>query len=250
MVNKLGFSKRISTKISQDCPSESNPFLTEQRLLAGYDQLDLAQHSSFVSALFLLFKGELPSKNDEKLLETLFIGLINLGARHSAVRAAMVAGISKTNAEHILPIGLLALGGEKGGANEVALAYNFIKSSYLNKPKDVISSDITVAGFGRLYDGVDPFSNKLACLICKLRPESPVFAWCTEFNSILSERGNGWLLSGISAAVFIELGIGKREAIGLFQLACSPGVFAHGVEQTHKPITDMPMLEDEQYELK
>ena len=250
MANKLGFSKRISTKISQDCPSESNPFLTEQRLLSGYDQLELAEHSSFFSTLFLLFKGELPSKNDEKLLETLFIGLINLGVRHSAVRAAMTAGISKTNAEHILPIGLLALGGSKGGASEVALAYDFIKSSYLNKAVDVVAGQAVVSGFGRLYDGVDPFSDKLAGLICSLRPESPIFFWCTEFVSLLSERGNGWLLSGISAAVFIELGIGKREAIGLFQLACSPGVFAHGVEQTHKPITDMPMLEDEQYELK
>ena len=57
----------------------------------------------------------------------------------------------------------------------------------------------------------------------------------------------GWLKTGIAAAVFCELGIGARESVGLFQLICAPGIFAHGVEQTHKPITAIPMLADEQH---
>ena len=59
----------------------------------------------------------------------------------------------------------------------------------------------------------------------------------------------GILDTGLIAAVAVSLGIGKRESIGLYQIARAPGIFAQGIEQSHKPITAIPMLSDEEVHL-
>ena len=65
---------------------------------------------------------------------------------------------------------------------------------------------------------------------------------------VLQQRQQGWLLPGLAAAVGKTLGLGARETLGLFQLAIAPGVMAHGMEQTHQPISSNPLLRDEQYD--
>jgi citrate synthase len=256
---KLGFSKSIKSKICQEIPSEDNPYLANERLIAGYNIEDLASQTSLVDSIYLLFKGELPDKVDSQLLNTLFISLINLGPRHPAIRASMTAGISKTRAEHLLPIGLLTLGGEKGGASEVELAYQFIQKSLHQSPEVVAASLMAkhtdlhshiAPGFGSAYGDIDPILTRIAAMLAGIKPESAVFDWCSMFVDEIAKGNTGWLVSGLAAAVFLELGMGKRESVGLFQLACAPGLVAHAMEQTHRPITDMPLLEDENYVLK
>ena len=106
--------KKIATKICLEKASENNSFQTEKLYLAGYDLEDLARNSSMTEILFLLYGGELPSHSEnKKLLEVLMVLLSLPSPRHVASRAAMNAGICKTNAEHILPISLMAIGGEQ-----------------------------------------------------------------------------------------------------------------------------------------
>ena len=255
----FGFSKKIKTNICQEVPTENNPYLAKKRLISGYDIEDLSQQCSLIDSIYLLFKGELPNEINSEVLNVLFIGLINLGPRHPATRAAMTAGISKANAEHILPIGLMALGGNKGGAAEVALAYAFISENMDKEPVLVANEKLALhldkhqhiaAGFGSSYGAIDTILSRIFLQLLQLKPESKVFQWCNQFVDVISIQNCGWLNSGLAAAVFLELGFKKRESVGLFQLACAPGVLAHGVEQTHRPITDMPLLEDENYVLK
>jgi citrate synthase len=113
------FATRIVTKIWDEEASEYNPYLAEHCRCHGYDLIELIQKRSFVDVFFLMVMGELPNKDQAKLLETLMTGLINPGTRHPASRAAMNAGVGKTNAAHILPISLNVLSGEHLGGNEV-----------------------------------------------------------------------------------------------------------------------------------
>ncbi len=256
---EFGFSKSIKTNICLEKPAVDNPYLAEKRYISGYDIEQMATKCSYIDSLYLLFKSELPEQKDSVILNMLFVGLMNLGPRHPAIRASMIAGISKTNAEHLLPIGLSTLGGEKGGAAEVELAHIFINNSLALDPVQCARSitnnhkgeDQHIApGFGCSFGDKDPIINRLAQQIMQVKPDSRIFNWCTDFTAELSLHNMGFLTTGLAAAIFLELGIDKRGSVGLFQLACAPGIFAQGVEQTHRPITDMPLLEDEHYELR
>jgi citrate synthase len=57
----------------------------------------------------------------------------------------------------------------------------------------------------------------------------------------------GWQMPGIAAAMFTELGFTPSVGAGLYQLASSPGLLAHAIEMSGKPITAMPFVGDSDY---
>lgn len=256
------YANKAQTSIYLEQPSSVNPYVANSNFLHGYNVVELMQKKSFVSVLLLLFTGELPDKQNVVLLERLMIALINLGPRHPAVKASMVAGVSKANVEHLLPIGLSVLGGESNGAKEVEKSMLFIQE-HVDQPIEKVLNELSLnipenkcgefhisPGFGNQYGSVDEFAVKIVESLFTERSEIQKFkyiTWGQQFVGSLAQYNMGWLKAGIAAAVFCELGIGVRESVGLYQLICAPGVFAHGVEQTHKPITAIPMLSDEQH---
>ena len=247
---EFGFSSSLSTKICLEQASDENPFVCEARYLSGYDNIELAKHKSFIDVLLLLFHLELPSEQDKQLLEMLMIGLITPGTRHPATRAAMTAGISKANAEHILPIAFMSSGGPKGGASEVQLAqklfYRLLEQG--TSVEDFLAiKEEHIPGFASEYGQADCYINSLALTISASFPHARHLAWCLALSEKLQEHGLGLTDTGLAAAIFCDLQIGSREGVGLYQLIIAPGLVAHGMEQTHKPITDMPLLEDKNY---
>lgn len=257
--DEFGFAKKPSTSICLEQAKADNPYVTEKQYIAGYDLEALIEKKSFVEVLFMLFKLDLPDPKQTRLLEKLMIGLINAGPRHVATRAAMVTGISKTNAEHILPIGLMVLGGQNGGASEVAAAHQFFSDSIQQRPADVLKQLLAepkrenqqiAPGFGQHYGEADPLVQRLATTLCSEFTDCKALAWGNQLAACLEPAKQGWRDVGLAAAVFYDLELPARESIGLYQLIRAPGILAHGMEQTHRPITDMPLLEDSQYVVK
>jgi len=273
---KQGFvyNSSASTKLCLEVPADSNSFLTEKRYLAGYDIETLTSKVSYIESLYLLFKQELPSPQQTTLLNALFVALINAGPRDEAVRASMAAGVSKTRAEHLLPIGLTVLGGANNGAQTVERAYSFIeqqvnKSQSDNNYLDIKLLDNVIAkllndipnikdispelmvqycpGFGQHYGSIDKLTARLSQSVFEVMPNSIIFSWCQAFNQKMTKYNVGINPVGLAAAVFLELKLGARESIGLYQLLRAPGILAQGMEQTHKPITAIPMLKDQEY---
>jgi citrate synthase len=273
---KQGFvyNSSVSTKLCLELPADDNPFLTDKRYLAGYDIEALTSKVTYIESLYLLFKQELPNPQQTALLNALFVALINAGPRDEAVRASMTAGVSKTRAEHLLPIGLTVLGGANNGAQTVERAYSFIEqnvnksqsdNSYLNiklldnliaelfsdiQSVNNINPESTIQycpGFGQHYGGIDKLTARLSQSVFEIIPNSIVFSWCQAFNQKMNKFNIGINPVGLAAAVFLELKLGARESIGLYQLLRAPGILAQGMEQTHKPITAIPMLTDQEY---
>lgn len=58
----------------------------------------------------------------------------------------------------------------------------------------------------------------------------------------------GWLARGVAAATMCDLGFHPRVRAGIFQLISAPGLLAHGLELTNKPITAMPFLHEHHYD--
>lgn len=248
----------FSTSICLEEACEDNPFVAKQRYIKGYPVDQLWQHASFAEALLLMFIGDIPSHTSAALFERLLVGLMNSGPRDPGVRAAMTAGVSKTAEEHLLPIGLLAGSGENNGANEVQRACKFIiKYSKMDpivcatqRMEQLRDEHAHVApGFGGHYGMPDPILSRLADDCFALLPDSRIFMWCRQFNAELHACNQGWLASGLVAAVCCELGIRATEAVAIYQLCKAPGIAAQGFEQLRYPINSNPLLADDNYEL-
>lgn len=246
------FRPDFTTRICLESPSESNPYIAERRYIAGYDVAELWRNCSYVDALLVLLTGELPSPAQRRLVEVFLIGLLNPGPRHPAVRAAMLAGVSKTAPEHLLPIGLLTGSGSQGGALEVEAAHEFFSKNLDRDPLELadqyLGQQRPIPGFGTSYGEPEPIWQQLANDLLDVMPDHPVLRWCRAFSRVLQQHQQGWLLPGLAAAVGMTLGLGTRETLGLFQLAIAPGVMAQGMEQTHQPISSNPLLRDDQYD--
>jgi citrate synthase len=256
---KERFSKKSATRIWKEIPSKENPYIAEKSLCHGYDLLDLIQKRSYLDVLYLLFRGELPNIEQVQLLETLFISLINPGPRHAATRAAMNAGIGKTYPEHILPIGLSVLSGEFLGSAEVSHSMKFLRKNVRNAPNTIAEELFSISappeqgdwhiapGFGTRFNGIDVLPQQTANLLTKLPGSGKYLSWGSQFVTSLSKQNLGWLTTGVAACVFLDLGFHPRAGAGLFQIACAPGILAHGLEMANKPRTAVPFITDENY---
>ena len=255
----IKYMAKATTAIWQEIASPDNPYITESCRLHGYDLFDVTKNCSYVETLFLLFKGQLPTRPQAVLMERLMIFLINPGPRHAATRAAMTAGVSKADHAHILPIGLITMGGEHLGALEVEKAMHFLNQNIESNPVETANNllsrfmpaeqgDNRIApGFGSHFNSIDSLAEQVAAHLCTLEAAGKALNWCNQFTKVTVTNNLSWLTTGIAAAVFFDFELGAREAAGLFQLLSAPGILAHGLEQTHKPITAMPMLEDKNY---
>lgn len=253
------FAERTATKIWLEIENQHNPFLADACLCHGYDLLELTQKRSFVEVLYLLFRSELPLPDEARLLEQLMIALINPGPRHPATRAAMNAGVGSTDREHILPIALSIYGGSHLGAAEVEPAMDWLRKQRKNDPQqlahELLANNTSPAegdwhiapGFGSRFGGVDPMATKIANHLSALPGQHETLSWGCAFAAALNEHALGWLPPAIAAAVFTDLGFSPRAGAGLFQLLAAPGLLAHGIELSNKPVTAMPFVKDENY---
>ncbi len=253
------FSDKISTRIWEETASDENPYIASSARCHGYEITDLVEKCSFIETLYLLFRGELPGKEEAFLLEKLMIFLINPGPRHPATRAAMNAGIGKTNPEHILPIGLTILGGAHLGAGEIESSMRFLRKNFKKPVGNVMDMLLKEAvapeegdwhiapGFGSRYGSIDVMPGEMANGFAELDADRKILKWGCEFAQLLAPHQMGWLMTGLAAAVFAELGFQPRYGAGLFQLLSAPGLLAHGMEQSNKPMTAMPFVKDEDY---
>jgi citrate synthase len=256
------FAEKPSTRICKEIPSQENPYIAQQVLCYGYDLLELAQKRSYTETVYLLLRGELPNNAQSELMEILFIALATPGPRHPATRAAMNAGVGKTYPEHILPIGLSVLGGSYLGAVEVADSMNFLRKNKKNNPYEVAmnlastcevknTSDYHIApGFGSRFNSIDVIPAKLVNSLLQLDASGDYLKWGSSFSNSIAESNMGWLMTGVAAAVFLDLGFHPRAGLGLFQLACAPGLLAQGLELVNKPSTAMPFIDDNHYSIE
>ena len=259
---KKNFKNKFTTKIWKEVPSDQNPYVPKATRLHGYDTFELLQKKSFIDVIFLLMLGELPTKRQKFLFEKLMIFLLNPGPRDAACRAGMTAGISKSLSTNLLPIGLMAAGGKVGGGAEVEAAMQFLTKHYNECPKKTSDSCLNqiedcegqtriAPGFGKYYGSLDILSMRFVELMIEENPAGDGFIkWASQFVSQTSKYDYGWLKTGVSAAVFLDLDIKPREGSGLYQLLVAPGILAHAMEQTHHPITAMPFVSDEDYTIE
>jgi hypothetical protein len=253
------FARHPVTHIWQETASPENPFVASEARCHGYDLFDLLHEVSFCDALFLLFRGELPARPQSELFEKWWIASMNPGPRHPATRASLNAGIGKTHAANILPVGLTVLGGDHLGAAEVRRSMRFLAQSDGQDPLQMAEALMRTGrrpeegdwhpapGFGSRFGSIDHLPRRIGQTLAALDGAGPALRWASGFASTLEAQNMSWLDPGVAGAVALDLGLNEFAAMGLFQLSHAPGILAHGLEMVGQPLTSMPFLDDESY---
>ena len=175
---------------------------TEQgkHLIRGYDMLDLMQKHSFAEMMILLWRGDLPTEKEVKLL-------------HTALAA-----------------GALAIGENHGGAAE--------KCAYLlqsGKSAQEISEQSMIPGFGhKIYKEEDPRATVIYNMAKELGFSCKSFELAYEIESVLSEKKGKKIplnIDGAIAAAMIELKLDWRLGKALFLIPRLVGAAAHVLEE-------------------
>jgi citrate synthase len=110
----------MQSRIWLEEPEPNNEFACRTAYCHGYDVYgDMLGSASWIDMLFLLFRGEAPSRPQAALLEVLAVGLANPGPRDASVHAAMCAGVGGSPAAATLTAALAVGAGGAGGAREV-----------------------------------------------------------------------------------------------------------------------------------
>ncbi len=186
------YAKQATTQITAEVAAVNNPYLTAQQHIFGYELVELMQKRSYTDVLFLLLTGELPTSSQANLLSQLQIALCNAGPRHPATRAVMTAAVSKSRPEHLLPIGLQVLGGERQGALAVAEAWQALKT-YLACANFQPEQQPLPAGFGQIYGGFDPLQASLLNQLVSLPAAGPALRLCGQLQTYWQPRHQGIL---------------------------------------------------------
>lgn len=138
----------------------------------------------------------------------------------------------------------------------------FLRKERKNKPAAVaktlldacpapVAGDVHIApGFGSNFGGIDRIYQRLAGQLGALPGAGKSLEWGNAFAEALHVRNMGWLATGLAAAAFTDLGFQPRFGPVLFQLLSAPGLLAHGMEMTNKPLTAMPFIKDEDYTIE
>lgn len=238
----------MHSRIWLEEPEPNDEFKSRAAYCHGYDVYgEMLGNAGWVDMLYLLFKGEAPSRSQAEALEILAVALANPGPRDASVQAAMCAGVGGSPAAAALMAALAVGAGGAGGAREVFLAMQAwavcgkdlegwksrwtAEAEHAAEPIEVWPAAEHPAGFDPL--GVDtptPVKQVLARL-ARLDLDSRC-AWL-QANLASMEQATGYPLSlvGVAAAAFGDLGMLPEEGEMLFLLLRLPGAAAHALEQ-------------------
>lgn len=130
----------------------------------GYKLADLIGTLSFTEAIFLVLKGELPSEREKRVLDSIFVSLVEHSIAPPSVIAARAVA-SGGNSLHVgVGAGILAFGEAHGGALEGAM--RFLQENAEKDPETVVNEFFKegkrIPGYGhRYYKKYDPRSLKI-----------------------------------------------------------------------------------------
>src|SRR3989344_8824401 len=201
----------------------------------GHDLLKLAGDKSFVSAIYLILKGEMPDKNSEKMLDCMLTIAIDHGTEPSSVVAARNVYSGGSPVQAAVAAGILAFGEYHGWAIEAAMEI-FKKYQPLgigDLIDDFAKSGERISGFGHRLYTLDPRTQKLLGIAKDLGFYGKYVKFAQEVEEKLSSDIKKLPLNidGIFAALLCEMGFNPKSGKGFFIIARTPGLVAHVVEE-------------------
>jgi citrate synthase len=217
---------------------EPNKLLTR-----GHPQEELVGNISFAEMVYLLVKGDLPSKNEAKMLESVLVSFCDHGVTPPSTQSARLMASAGSPMHACLAGGLLAFGKNHAGAIERSMK---VLQEGINKTRSDMDIDSMagimvdyfmkreekIPGFGHRYHEEDPRAPRMM----ELAHENECLGRHSELalaieNLLFESKGIRMNIDGANAGILSDLGFDWRLGSGIFMIGRLPGIMAHVHEE-------------------
>ena len=237
--------------------------------LRGYPVQQLIGTVDFISTVWLMTRGELPSREQAALLEAVLVASVDHGPQAPSIASARMAATCGVGLNSAIANGVNVLGDTHGGAGQqcVALLDEMVAAHEgadepgvggpgtgepgeagglgAGRPLDELAASFVasykargafVPGFGHRWHPRDPRRDPLLALVERAVDDGVVagkhLAAALAIEAELASKNIPMNIDGVSAVVYGELGIEPELARGLFVLSRSVGILAHAWEES------------------
>ncbi len=245
---------RIHTRIWREEPQADNPFATRSAFCHGYDVYgQMLGQARWSEMLYLLFRGEAPSRAHGDLLDALALALANPGPRDASVHAAMCGGVAGSTAAASLMAALAVGAGRYAGAREVHDAMCIWNragndlQAWVSRAAAWESPILDIWPQAEHPAGFDPYGVTTAGIVLQTLERLAAIGQTPHLNWLLAQRQAlesalklPLAISGVAAAALVDLGFTAQEGEMLYLMLRLPGAAAHALEQAGYGIKKFP----------
>jgi citrate synthase len=233
-------SGRWATALTRIAPNEVE--------IRGYPVDELMGRLAFAEAVYLLFRGELPTPAIGKLFGAVLVASLDHGATPPSTIAARNVATTGAPLRDAVAAGVMGFGAYHGGDIEPSmrflqegLALRRSGASYEEAARAILAKRTNPAspppGFGHRVHSRDPRAARLMQLTHELELDGEHCHLLRVLERIVSQTTDyaqhplPLNLDGAIAAVCGDLGFEPEIANGLFIVARVPGLLAHAAEE-------------------
>jgi len=222
----------------------------------GYRQEDLIGNIPYPHVVYLLLKGELPSKEHGKMMDAILTACIDHGVTPPSSMASRVVASGGVPLPTAVAAGVLSIGDAHGGAIEKGAKFlqeGIARMKEEGKSIDEIAKILVtesrkqkkrILGFGHRVHTADPRTKKLFSLADELKISGDCIALSKAIEKELVGQTGKTLpinVDGAIAAISSDMGFDWRLGKGFFLLGRVAGLTAQVYEEQteQKPMRKM-----------
>ncbi len=203
----------------------------EDVVIRGHKLSDMVGKVTFTEMMFLLIKGELPSKGQAKVLDALLVASMEHGIAPPAMMSRCLASYGSP-IQAAIGAGVLVFGDWTGGAGEqfakmlvehvemlnnkqIVISDESLRDEARNIVEEALGTGQRVAGFGIPLHKEDP----RAPVLLKIAQEEGIFDIYCRFAKLIEEELENGIghripmnLDGVGGAIILDLGFSWQSA--------------------------------------
>ncbi len=217
--------------------------------IRGHDLIELIERHSFADAIFLLWRGNLPSENEKKLLETILVAAVENGIESPSIFVPRISASTGNSMHTALAAGILAMGENHGGAGEQAARVLSSGKSAKEIVEEFFAAGKFIPGFGhKVYKEEDPRAAAIYKKAKALEFSCKYFELAYEIEREIESRKSKKVplnIDGAIAATMLELGFDWRLGKAMFIIPRLVGAAAHILEEYEQKNSYYRLEEDD-----
>ena len=223
----------------------------------GFSQEDLIGNISFPEMVYLLLRGELPSKTHAKMFEAVMVAFCDHGITPPSTQSARLMASAGSPVNACIAGGILAFGKNHAGAieNSMKILQEGVKLSETYQRSTAETAmffveehkrkEKKIPGFGHRYHTEDPRARKLLKVAQVYNCNGKHIELAIEMEKILfHEKGIKMNIDGANAAILSDMDFNWRLGSGIFVVGRIPGLLAHineelSIEEPFRKFTEL-----------
>ena len=221
--------------------------------IRGYPIEELIGNVRFPDMIWLMLRGELPSRAQSELLEAAMVPGVDHGPHAPSIAIARMAVTCGLPLNGAMASAVNVLDDIHGGAGQQAMelygaidaaagaAGDLVQAAIAVIQRQIDAGEKIVPGFGHRFHPIDPRTAPLFALVAKAVAAGVVSGRYAAIGhaveaalKVIKKRHIPMNIDGITAVIFCELGFEPELGRGLFVLSRSVGILAHAWEQKQR----------------